>query len=412
MIAGLAALIAMMAIKPPDRVFYGGLAAALIVVSPASVALSFWASTLLPGLALCVAYGVLVLRGGYRIALWMLLPFVIVTFMAYTSFPLILLLMLVLTVPSVTWRSWGGIAVYFMLCMVLAVLVTYSLNYLVHGVFGLELDVTRAPVTSFSPEALQVKAGRVVASVENALLAFGYGSWTFVALHVVLLGVSSVVVFQQDRRLFIMLQSVMWGGVAMLVAQTMLSGAWLPFRSFHFFWVAYVIQLVRAAQLLAGRTRIIGLTAHITCIAVLAWYGLITGILYTSAQSWQSETAALADKLPDDTRTLYATGNLIQYPSAALATLQDEEAIAGRMRYLTGRDVVLCQHGLNPCDAVPSSIRNGGPDDQPKVELAILDDIIVIVFPGEPYMSPTSRAWFTHGPGKRDTAGDEPVTNK
>ena len=57
MIAGLAALIAMMAIKPPDRVFYGGLAAALIVVSPASVALSFWASTLLPGLALCVAYG-------------------------------------------------------------------------------------------------------------------------------------------------------------------------------------------------------------------------------------------------------------------------------------------------------------------------------------------------------------------
>ena len=90
------------------------LMAALILVAPTAGLISFWFNPLLPGLAFVALYAAIACRGSSATARWLLPDFTVLTFMSYTTYPLLLLAVgLVRTAPrsvpgllGVLIRSW------------------------------------------------------------------------------------------------------------------------------------------------------------------------------------------------------------------------------------------------------------------------------------------------------------------
>ena len=70
---------------------FGPILAVIIIVAPPATMISLWFNTLLPGLGLVALYAVLGVILSQSLHRALLLPFVIAGFMAYTTYPLLLL---------------------------------------------------------------------------------------------------------------------------------------------------------------------------------------------------------------------------------------------------------------------------------------------------------------------------------
>ncbi|NND20063.1 MAG: hypothetical protein HKN98_15940, partial [Silicimonas sp.] len=143
-----AAAFATYTLGPRVRVFPGArfLLAWLIVLCPQAFDIAQWFNTVMPGIWVMAIYALIALFGSRGLAIGMLFVFVPLAFSAYNTYPFYLLALLLCRVDHE--RSLGDlvrVVAVFVLAFALAMLITNSLNWYFHGVFGIEEAEWRAP---------------------------------------------------------------------------------------------------------------------------------------------------------------------------------------------------------------------------------------------------------------------------
>ncbi len=352
--------------------------ALLIVVAPSAYLISLWFNTLLPGLGLVALFAVLANVLGRGKTRLLLLVFVPLTLMAYTTYPL-LLLVICLTHRDAR-RSWGdliGLVALFIFSFALGLLVIYSLNYFEHGIFGIPMAAWRNPSPAHDLASLLANLGQFGDFLGNSAQALAFNFTPFIGVHGVLLVGSLVVLSRADPWIALYALTGLLAGLGLLGLQIVLTGIVMPVRAITFFWVLYCIVFVRAALVIHDRG---GLSARMTrnaLVLIIASYLLQTGLQYVNFRDWQGQTRDMAAQ-STGAGPIYVIGSYKALSGAGKAGIQNARGLRLRLIYLTGRAVTLCQE--KPLDCSGLDVQPLGMDQQ--FEVRNLPQHTIIQLPG------------------------------
>ncbi|MGB0498767.1 MAG: hypothetical protein ACPGID_10540, partial [Rubricella sp.] len=193
--------------------------AALLALSIPALLISLWFSTLVPGMVILALYALWVLMTGPRAALWAMPVFVPLSLMTHSTQPLLIASVALLAAD----RRHGFLDLFrtlFVFCSsyILGLLVIFTLNWLEHGVFGIEVAEWRSPNPGTSIEALTENARFMVEWMRYNLTVITFGiptiGWVFAGTFILL----SVIVRDRAGQAFYILASLVLG-FAVVAAQ-------------------------------------------------------------------------------------------------------------------------------------------------------------------------------------------------
>lgn len=342
------------------------------------VLISLWFNTLLPGLAMVAFYAWLSTRISARSGRWLMLLFVPLTLMAYTTYPfLILALHLARADTDRSARDLAGLLILFAASFALGMLAIYSLNYAAHGVFGVPMAEWRNP----SP------ATDLASALENGRLALGYlaalvlkGAYNNTALALVQAGLLLAAVWtvlRHDTWRGIYLLSGAAMGLALICLQVIRSGIDMPVRSGGFLWLYGAVFLGLFALWLqgAGRARLSrNLLFTLTAVPVI-----FAGMTQYFVSGWQRLSTAMAAELGAGPGPVYVTGTYLSLEAARKADLQKDQSVIFRLQHLTGREVVMCESQPQQCAHLPKQLREGLQDSGKTFEVRQTDGASVLM---------------------------------
>ncbi|UWQ37845.1 hypothetical protein K3552_02215 [Leisingera aquaemixtae] len=322
------------------------------------VLISLWFNTLIPGLAIVALYAWLATRLSERACRWLMLVFVPVSLMAYTTYPF-LILGLSLTRAGVarSARDLAGLLALFIASFALGMLAIYSLNYAVHGVFGVPMAEWRNP----SP------ARDLASALENSKLAWqflvslaqkgAYNNTVLALLQWGLLACAVWAVLRQDKWRAIYLVSGAFLGLALICLQVIRSGIDMPVRSGGFLWIfgAMFIGLFVLTLRDSGRPRL----SRNLLFAVTAVHVIFGGLTYRVLTEWHRVSRAMAAELAEGQGPVYVTGTYLSLEAARKSDLQKHHSVAFRLHHLTGREIVMCESRPEDCAQLPEELRAG-----------------------------------------------------
>lgn len=333
--------------------FFAPVAALMVLVAPPATLISLWFNTLIPGLALVASYALVACLWPSRARLWMPV-FVVLSFMAYTTYPLLVFAACLLATRAHSWRDLFGQCAVFTLSFATAVLLVYALNWQVHGVFGVPLADWRDahPASDFAGlmRNLLLLAASAAEFAQKTSFGFAPAAW----FHLCLLILASIVLAKQKPWDALYLWAGMIVGLGLVTVQILKMGSELPPRGLIFVWVFYALIAVRAAQVLTWS----GMSARMMRNAVLLVVGsylLQTFQQYMTYRDWQTETSALAASLTAG--SVQVSGNVLDAQSAQQAFVQNAMALNYRFQQLNGPKVVFCASDCG--QTVTISIRDG-----------------------------------------------------
>lgn len=322
------------------------------------VLISLWFNTLLPGLAVVALYGLLATRLSERSCRWLMPLFVPVSLMGYTTFPF-LILALSLTRAGVTRsaRDLAALLGLFIASFALGMLLIYSLNYTVHGVFGVPMADWRNP----SPvvDLASAMANAQLAGQYLARLAY-VGSFSNLML---MLAQAAVLVFaiwmvaRQDKWRALYLLAGMVLGLALILLQVFKTGIDMPLRSGGFVWVylAVFFGLLAIALRDRGQARL----GRNLLYTITACYMVFAGLTHYFNASWPRLSRAMAAELTASDGPVYVTGTYLSLDATVKSGLQKAHAMAFRLSLLTGRHIVMCESQPEDCTALPPELLAG-----------------------------------------------------
>ena len=341
--------------------------ALITALAAPALELSFWFNTLIPGMAVLAISALLVTRLTVPQMRIMMLVAVPVLLMAYTTYP-VFLLILILAVPQE--RSLTGLVAtlaFFTASFALGVLLIYTLNYTVHGVFGVPMAEWRNP----NP------ASDVQSALSNLRLVgvlMGEYDWLSSYKNAFVLPVFAIIFaaafvislrFATMETLYVVAGAAT--GIALVSLQIMLSGVEVGARALLFLWFATSIVIVRAATLAGDARWVPPRLASNAVFFFIATGAVFTAKAYHTASVWQADTRALAALVEED-GTLVVSGNYMDMPSATLAGIQHSRGLRLRLAYLTRNPVILCEEvpdycarmDIAPPDRRQASVRRDG----------------------------------------------------
>lgn len=322
------------------------------------ILISLWFNTLIPGMAVLAFYGWLATRLSERACRWLMLVFVPVSLMAYTTFPfLILALSLTRAGVARSARDLAGLLALFIVSFALGMLAIYSLNYFEHGIFGVPMAEWRNP----SP------AHDLASALENAQLAWeflsglavkgSYANTPLMLLQGAVLAAAVWSLLRQDRWRALYMLSGAALGLGLICLQVIRTGIDMPVRSGGFLWIFFAVFLGLFAISLqeSGRARLgrylLALTAAV--------YVMFALMLQQSYARWPELSRAMAAELQAAEGPVYVTGTYLSLEAAVKADLQETYAMESRLELLTGRDVIMCERTPEACAALPEALRGG-----------------------------------------------------
>ncbi len=319
--------------------FFAPVAALMVLVAPPATLISLWFNTLIPGLALVAGYALLASLAPNRARVWMPV-FVVLSFMAYTTYPLLIFAACLLATPQRSWRDLIGLCALFAVSFVAAVLLVYTLNWQVHGVFGVPLADWREAAPASDITGLLNNLPLLAASAGEFAQKVSFGFAPAAWFHLGLLIWASVVLARRAPWEALYLWAGMLMGLGLIVVQILKMGGELPPRGLIFVWVFYALIAVRAAQLLTG-PGLAGRMMRNAVLLVLGSYLLQTFQQYATYRDWQAETRSLATGLTQ-VDTVFVSGDVLTLGSAQKAFVQNELALAYRMEQLGGPALRFC----------------------------------------------------------------------
>ncbi|MEM6939177.1 MAG: hypothetical protein AAF509_03505 [Pseudomonadota bacterium] len=337
----------------PDAESFAALALALmILISPSAMLISLWFNTLIPGLALVALYAVLacVLRQSWlRVAL---VPFVVVTFMAYTTYPLLILIVALLATRQRSFLDLVGLMALFAGSMVLALLATYAINWQVHGIFGVELADWRDAQPAADVAGYLANLPALHESFDFILRNIGFNFWPATVFHLALFVGAALVLLRRVPMEALYLLAGFLVGVALVITQALKLGVLVPPRAFIFAWVIYAVIAVRAMQELSLSPGLAGRMARNAVLLVVGSILLQTFLQMMTYRDWQQETRHLAQAITPETTEIYIMGDASHLTSAMKAGVQSGIALDFRLHMMTGIMPESCDDADVRCDAL------------------------------------------------------------
>ena len=329
-----------------------GLAAVLLALSPQAFLISAWFNTL--GLAVWILafYALSVLYVSERNARLALLVIGPISMLAYTTYPL--LMSLLLFAHRDAKRSLRGAVTLLALLaftIILGLVLMYSINQVVHGVFGLQISDWREPTPASDVDSLIANAHILTAFFENFVVSLGFGMPWLGAINVMLFAGAMAVVYRHDQMEALYLTLGLAASIGVLVVNGVKEGVEIPVRAALGAWGFYAITLVRAVHLLTEQrqTQIV-----VLCTAMFATF--CAGHLHKNTRllvDWQVETRALATQLPEGAEQIAIYGFLWAFPGAEDARITHYYALTARLTQLTGRPSVYCDDPEIECSFQP-----------------------------------------------------------
>jgi hypothetical protein len=312
--------------------------------------ISLWFNTSTPGLVFVAVFALLALVLSERQTRLLLLPFTVISFMGYTTYPVWLLAICLVTTSQRSLRDLVGLLAWFTFSFAVAVFTVYSINYQVHGVFGVPLDTWR----NATP------ASGLTGLIDNLPLLWETGALLMERIgfsHPVLLApsslffmgvfVASTVVLARHAPLeALYLHAGLWTGMGLMVVQCLKLGLVVPPRAFIFAWLFFALILMRAAQCHSESG---GRWLRNCVLIVLGAQAVSNADFYGDFRDWQRDTRQIAAALVPGDSPILVTGNIRDVPSAKRATLHHELAFSFRMEMLVGREVIFCDSDARAC---------------------------------------------------------------
>lgn len=330
--------------------FFTFVLALVILVSPSAMIISLWFNTLIPGLALVALFAVMACRISARALLAWMPVFVILTFMAYTTYPLLLLAVLLFRQDQRSLARLTGILALFTASFIAAVLLTYTLNWLVHGVFGVPLDDWREATPAADIAGMLANLPKLWSVLSGFAVRTSFNFEPAVAFHLALFAGASLVILRRAPLEALYLYAGLITGLALVTVQVLKMGVTVPPRAFVFAWVFYGVAIVRAAQILTedaassgqSRTALAGRLARNAVVLIAASYLLQGAILSSLFRPWQAETRDIAQTVATLSEPILIVGHPAQIATAREAGIQSDKALPFRLRQLVGRNATLC----------------------------------------------------------------------
>ncbi|MGB7241288.1 MAG: hypothetical protein WBC93_04275 [Sulfitobacter sp.] len=345
----------------------------MIVVGPPAFLISLWFNTLIPGLGLVALFAVLSVMLRPQVTRWLLLIFVPVTLMAYTTYPMLLLA--VCLTSRDTRRSWRDLMVLmtiFVISFALGMALIYTLNFYEHGIFGMEMAPWRNPTPAHDLASLLANLDRVSGFLVRSLQTLSFSFFPLMVAHLALLFGGLLVLSRNDRWATLYIIAGMVTGLSLVCLQTILTGVDVPVRAIAFIWTLYAVVCVRVLILALGHGGLYARMARNALIFVVASYLLQTAIQYSEARVWQSETRNMGNTLGPSDAPVYVIGDYMNIAGAEKAGIQNPRGIRLRLTYLTGRTVYTYEEEpekftdftpemlTNPAGSTPQIQRLGG----------------------------------------------------
>lgn len=353
--AVLAASLAVGAMGHDKRPFFVTVMALFILVSSPATLISLWFNTLIPGLAVVALYAVLGCTLSQRTHRMLLPLFVVVSFWAYTTYPLILLAVCLVRTKNRSFRDLFGLMTLFVLSFALAILLTYTLNWQVHGVFGVPLDEWRSATPATGIAGLIDNLPVLLHTFKTLMVLGSYNFIPAAYFHVGLLIAATIALIRLAPREALYLHAGLLAGLALTILQVLKLGAMAPPRAFIFAWIFYAVIVVRAAALLSNHPGLGGRIARNLAMLVVLSYLLQTFNQYTIYRPWQTETRAMADVVRSHDGPVLVYGDVLTLDSAKGAHVQSDLALDFRMQQLTGTGVTLCARTPDICAELKST---------------------------------------------------------
>ncbi len=376
-----AAAFAVVVIPGRERIWFACVLALTILVAPPALVMSPWFNTLFPGTALLATYAVLATRLS-QFALRAILPvFTLLSFTAYTTFPIILLLICLVRTEHRSLMDLARLVLMFGASFVASLLAVYALNWQVHGVFGVVLDPSRGPTPATDLSTLMDNFQLLIDTLVAFLEKTSFNSRATMGFHLGMFCAATVVLFRRASFETLYLYVGFGTGMALVAVQVLKMGVPVPTRAFHFAWITYAVLIVRAAQELSHDTGIAGRLARNLVLLVTASYLLQTTLQFTNSRNWQAETRVIALQLAAVPGVVYAVGDIVNHPSALKAGVQQPIALSERIRQLIDRGVIICETSPDACSPLPAEWLTPVASATPKMRLEQWNGASVIVIP-------------------------------
>ncbi|WP_293575211.1 hypothetical protein [Phaeobacter sp.] len=360
-----------------------GAVALIAGLSAPSLLIALWFNTLIPGMAVLAIYALATTQLSDRTCRWLLVPFVPLALMAYTTFPFFLLAFCLTRADTQrSARDLAQLLGLFILCFALAMASIYTLNYVFHGVFGVPMAEWRVPNPAHDLESLLTNMGMIGSFlvVSASLMSFHFLPLTVFQL--VLFAWALRVMGQDDRWRAIYPVAGILLGLGLIFVQTIKTGIILPARVSGFVWLYYAVVLGVFSQLMAQRSA----TGERLGRNLLAFVALIY-VAFSVLQSrdvtaWQADSRAMAAQITPTEGPIYVTGTYLSLPSGEKSGLQHDLAVAFRLTQLTGREVVMCALDAAACAVVPEAMQQGAAG--PEYQVRNLDGMSVVLLSADP----------------------------
>ena len=346
-----AASIAVVATGRDGSPWFATVLALIVLVAPPASLIALWFNTLIPGLALVALYAALGWVMSVRAHRALLPLFVTLTFMAYTTYPLLLLAVCLARTDRRSFLDLFGLLSFFAASFILAVLTTFAINWQIHGIF----DVPPAEWREGTPAAdfggLIANLPLVTQSIATFFDRATFGFLPALVFHLALFGGATVILFKRAPLEALYLHAGLWMGMALVVVQVLKLGVITPPRAFIFAWVIYALIIPRAAIILRRDGADPRQLARKAILLIAAFYLPLTFMQFSTHRDWQSDTRAIAERAPAAQGQVFLTGKVSEMESAHKAFIQTEIALLERIRQLTGRTAIFCVSAPEACKA-------------------------------------------------------------
>lgn len=327
--------------------------ALMMMVSPAAMLISLWFNTLIPGLAVVALFAVLACRVSSRTLRALLPGFVIVSFMAYTTYPLLLLAVCIAKTEDRSIRDLAALLFLFCASFVAAVLTVYAINWQVHGVFGVPVAEWREATAATGTEGLQQNLAKLWESASIIFNRQGLGFPPLIVFYPLLLITAFAVLIKRAPLEALYLLAGLSVGLALMVVQVMKIGVIVPPRAFVFAWVFGILAIVRAVELLSVNEGWQGRIGRNAVLLIVGVYFIQIFLFYGQFRAWQTDTKAIAQEISLVDGDVFSYGNAMEIASGDRANLQSLQALEFRMKLLTGRDIIICHDTPDLCPPRP-----------------------------------------------------------
>ncbi len=335
--------------------------ALFLVSSVPAFLISYWFNTLLPGLWVVTLYAISVLILPHRLALVLMIPSVPLSFMAYTTYPFILLTLVLLSRKAP--KNIRGLSVslgIFFVSVILAFLLIFVLNFNYHGVFGIPVAEWRDPTPVRSTADLMVNLEKVKIYLLDGPKFFGGGSPHFGGIQLVSFVAAWIILLRHQPYLAFLVFVAVMGGMVPLLLNFLLSGVIVPSRALGWLWIPVGFTYTSASISLIQFGGLIARVVRVALLCLLLIQAtLIVRSTYFEFPTWQRTTRDIANLVPENTEVIYIYGNYMDLDGAAGGVrIQSEKGLTWRLTYLTGANAFLC-------DEVPSSCHGVSPPFDP-----------------------------------------------